>query len=70
MRVFKPGDPDHLVTTVKLEHGPGHDYVRVWNRGGHSGTLTVTKGDGEDFVDLLFDFDHTEVDEGGFHDHE
>jgi hypothetical protein len=37
---------DLLITTVRVAEGPGHDFVHVWNRGGKSGTLTVTKGDG------------------------
>jgi hypothetical protein len=37
---------DLLVTTVRVDEGPGHDVVHVWNRGGKAGTLTVTKGDG------------------------
>ena len=36
-----------LITTVRVEEGPGHDYVHVWNRGGKAGTLTVAKGDGQ-----------------------
>jgi hypothetical protein len=35
-----------LITTVRIDEGPGHDYVHVWNRGGKAGTLTVNKGDG------------------------
>ena len=45
----------HLITSVRLEEGPGHDFVHVWNRGGKAGTLTVDKGDGMKFVDLLLD---------------
>lgn len=37
---------DLLVTSVRIEHGPGHDEVHIWNRGGKAGTLTVKKGDG------------------------
>jgi len=36
-----------VVTSVRVESGPGHDLVHVWNRGGKAGTLTVRKGDGE-----------------------
>lgn len=46
------GDTD-IVTMVRLEEGPGHDRVSVWNRGGHSGTLTVKRGDGEALALLL-----------------
>lgn len=35
-----------LISCVRVEQGPGHDRVTVFNRGGNSGTLTVTKGDG------------------------
>jgi len=44
---------DLLVTSVRVESGPGHDHVHVWNRGGKAGTLVVTRGDGDRFADLL-----------------
>ena len=42
-----------LITSVRVEYGPGHDRVRVWNRGGCSGELVVAKGDGDKLLDLL-----------------
>lgn len=42
-----------LVTTVRVDEGPGHDFVHVWNRGGKSGVLTVTSGDGRAIARLL-----------------
>lgn len=42
-----------LITTVRVEPGPGHDLVHVWNRGGKAGVLTVTKGDGIAVAALL-----------------
>ena len=44
---------DFIVTSVRVEHGPGHDHVHVWNRGGKSGTLVVTSGDGDAIAELL-----------------
>lgn len=44
-----------LVTTIWVEETPGHDIVHVWNRGGKSGTLTVTKGDGNEFARRLLE---------------
>ena len=35
-----------LVTSVRVEYGPGHDRVRIWNRGGCAGELVVNRGDG------------------------
>lgn len=35
-----------LVSRVRVEPGPGHDRVTVFNRGGNAGTLTVARGDG------------------------
>lgn len=42
-----------VVSSVRIERGPGHDVVHVFNRGGKAGTLTVTKGDGDAILDLL-----------------
>lgn len=44
---------EHLITSVQIEEGPGHDIVHVWNRGGKAGTLTVNKGDGFHVARLL-----------------
>ena len=38
----------HLVTSVQVHHGPGHDTIRVFNRGGLAGELIVQSGDGVD----------------------
>lgn len=43
--VGPPGERP-LISSVRVEESPGHDYVHVWNRSGKSGVLTVTKGDG------------------------
>ena len=39
--------PRPVISSVRVERGPGHDLVHVWNRGGKAGTLTVDKGDGD-----------------------
>lgn len=44
---------DILITSVRIEAGPGHDFLTVWNRGGNSGELTVNKGDGKTIARLL-----------------
>ena len=36
-----------LVTSVMVNFGDMHDTVRIWNRGGLAGELTVKAGDGE-----------------------
>jgi hypothetical protein len=36
-----------LVSSVTVETVGSHDVVRVWNRGGLAGMLTVCKGDGD-----------------------
>lgn len=45
--------PRPLITSVRVEKAYGHDRVRVWNRGGHAGELTVTNGDGAAVADRL-----------------
>lgn len=35
-----------LITSVRVSHGPFHDEVAIWNRGGLSGSLAVDAGDG------------------------
>lgn len=42
-----------VVSNVAVVPGPGHDVVRVWNRGGLAGELTVTSGDGVKLAELL-----------------
>jgi hypothetical protein len=42
-----PAPSEQVVSSVTVEVVGGHDVVRVWNRGGLAGTLTVCKGDGE-----------------------
>ena len=44
-----------LISSVRVEHGPRHDRVSVWNRGGLAGVLTVDAGDGNDIADRLRD---------------
>lgn len=44
---------DLMITSVRVEQGPGHDHVHVWNRGGKAGTLVVTSGDGYAIARLL-----------------
>lgn len=41
------------ITSVRVEEGPGHDRVMVWNRGGCAGELVVEKGDGHHIAQLL-----------------
>ncbi len=48
-----------LISSVRVEHGPGHDRVHVWNRGGKAGVLVVTKGDGDDIAARLLDHIYT-----------
>jgi hypothetical protein len=36
-----------LVSNVRVTFGPAHDVVRIWNRGGLAGELTMRSGDGE-----------------------
>lgn len=43
-----------MVSSIRLEEGPAHDRIHVWNRGGKSGTLIVELGDGMSFVERLF----------------
>ena len=49
------------ITTVRVEKGPGHDYVHVWNRGGKAGTLTVTSGDGDLIARRLLPFEDVKL---------
>ena len=37
---------DHLITSVRVLEGPGHDTVTVFSRGQCTGTLTFNKGEG------------------------
>lgn len=39
-------DP-RIVSSLRVEEGPAHDHVHVWNRGGKAGELVVQRGDGE-----------------------
>lgn len=55
---------DELVTSIRVEHDPGHDYVTIWNRGGCSGAITVTKGDGEVFAHRLLGAHHIRKEDG------
>lgn len=43
-----------IITTIRLEEGPGHDRLHVWNRGGKAGELVVELGDGKELVHRLF----------------
>ena len=54
MRTFRGTAANAMVTTVRLEEGPGHDRVHIWNRGGKAGVLTVNVGDGIRCVWRLF----------------
>lgn len=42
-----------IVTSARLDEGPRHDRLTVWNRGGLAGTLTVDAGDGIALLDRL-----------------
>lgn len=46
-----------LVSSARLTRGPAHDVVRVWNRGGMAGDLTVMSGDGAKLVAVLLGLD-------------
>ncbi len=41
------------ISSVRLECGPGHDTIGVWQAGAKCGELTVTKGAGKDLVFLF-----------------
>ena len=45
-----------LISSVRVEPGPAHDRVHVWNRGGKAGVLVVEKGDGNAVADRLRDW--------------
>lgn len=53
-----------LVSSVRVETGPSHDTIRVWNRGGLAGTLTVKAGDGQAFAARLLADEELERCEG------
>lgn len=44
-----------LISSVRVEHGPGHDHVHVCNRGGKAGVLVVNKGEGDQIAARLLD---------------
>ena len=67
MRVFTVLGGDRIVSSIRLDEGPGHDHIHIWNRGGKCGVLTVTKGDGFEIVVRLFDVDQDEL---SIHDYE
>ena len=45
---FKSG-----ISSVRLECGPGHDVIGVWQDGAKTGELTVTKGTGKELIFLF-----------------
>lgn len=51
-KVVWPGDSgarpksEQIITSVRVEEGPGHDTLTVWNRGACTGHLVFKKGDG------------------------
>lgn len=45
-RKYHPIQSRMVVSSVEVIEGPAHDVVKIWNRGGLAGELTVTKGDG------------------------
>jgi hypothetical protein len=42
-----------VVSSVKLDEGPAHDRLRIWNRHGFAGELVLQKGDGVRLAALL-----------------
>jgi hypothetical protein len=40
-------------TSIRLEEGPGHDRITLWEGHANAGTLTVTKGRGRTAVKLF-----------------
>jgi hypothetical protein len=42
-----------LITSVRWRRFGVHDVVRIWNRGGYAGELTVDEGDGALIADVL-----------------
>ena len=49
-----------LITSARVLPGPAHDTIRIFNRGGLAGEITVTAGDGRDIASrLLNDEDFT-----------
>ena len=54
MRLYRSLKEKSIVSSVRVEEGPGHDQVHIWNRGGKAGMLTVDLGDGVRFARRLF----------------
>lgn len=54
---FRPltgGPPSaHLISGATITRAGNHDVVKIWNRGGLAGELTVTAGDGAALVHRL-----------------
>lgn len=42
-----------MISSVRVEPGPRHDHVHIWNRGGKAGILIVEKGDGNKIASKL-----------------
>lgn len=47
------GDEERVVSSVRVYLSPLHAHVRIWNRGGYAGELTVERGDWPELVRLL-----------------
>lgn len=43
------------ITSIKVEEGPSHDRVSIWESGGLAGVLTVSKGAGSRIAFMLAD---------------
>lgn len=48
---------EHLISSVEVHRAGDHDLVKVWNRGGLAGTLTVITGDGYFIAERLMGSD-------------
>jgi len=42
-------------SSVRLEEGPGHDFVSFWQNGANNGRLALTKGTGRVLLTLMKD---------------
>lgn len=41
------------ITSLRLEEGPGHDRLTVWQSGANAGTLVLTKGSARTIISLF-----------------
>lgn len=46
------------ISSVRLEEGPGHDRLTIWENGANAGTLTLSLGTGRTIVKMLMEDVH------------